>query len=223
MLIASAGRLTGAIDAAPWPERATESNGLKNIAGVRTTRSLVPRPPQKLVLGLWVAVLVVGSGLSGRGRRRVPRRVQPARRRVQDRLRHPRRRSSAARAPGIIGTIVFRGRAGRRRPRGPGGDAGAVRRGRERSRTSSGSRAPTPRAASRRSRREGRDAGQDRLRQRRDARRHRLPAGRRDPRRDPRRHAPRSTACGSSSAGSSSPSSRSRRPRCSASPSPSSS
>ena len=66
-------------------------------------------------------------------------------------------------------------------------------------------------------------AGHDRVRDRQPARGHRLHPRRRDRRRDPRARSPTSTGCASSSAASCSPSSNSRRPSCSASPSPSSS
>ena len=150
---------------------------------------------RKLVLGLWIAVLVLGGVVVRRGRQRVPRRVQPARRRVQDRASTSSTTSSAARAPAQIGTIVFQAEQGVDDPEVRGGDAGAVRRGRRASTTSTAVESPYAEEGDAPDRRRGRRGRQDRLRQRRDARRHRLHPGRRDPRRDPRRRRPRSTGC----------------------------
>ena len=109
-------------------------------------------------------------------------------------LRHPRRR---VRRPGDGHRRHDRvpGRAGRRRPRGPAGDAGALRRGRRRSKTSYRVESPYADGGARTDLVAGPRGGQDRLRQRRDARRHRLRPRRRDPRRDPRRRCRRSTGC----------------------------
>ena len=93
---------------------------------------------RKLVLGAVGRRLAARRCGLRRRRRRVPRRVQPARRRVQDRLRHPRRATSAARAPasGRHDRVPRPSRASTT-PRSGRRMQNAVRRGRGRSRTSS--------------------------------------------------------------------------------------
>ena len=124
---------------------------------VLPTRSLVPRPPQARPRPL--------DRRPGRrqrrrrrGRRRLPRRVRPARRRVQDGFdildEH-----FGGQGTGITGTIVFQAEQGVDDPEVQAAMEDAVRRGRRRSTTSSGSRAPTRRAASSRSLRRATGAG----------------------------------------------------------------
>ena len=101
------------------------------------------------------------------------------------------------------------GRAGRHRPRGPGGDGGAVRRGRGDRRRHLGAE---PLRAGRRvpDRAGGRRRRHHRLRHGQPARGHRLHAGVRDRRRDRGAGARARTGCASSWAATSSPSSSSR-------------
>ena len=178
-----------AIPGAPPP-----SPQKKEIRSVLTTRSLVPRPRGSSSSSLWIVVLViVGFGVSGRGRRRVPRRVQPARRRVQDRLRHPRRASSAARAPASPARSCSEAEQGVDDPAVQERDAGAVRPRSPRSRTSTGSRAPTAEEGAQPDRVRAGRRGRDRS----PTPTSRCPttssftAGRRDPRRDPEGRCPK--------------------------------
>ena len=141
---------------------------------------------RRLVLGLWVAGLLHRRRPPGR-RQLVPRRVQPARLRVPDRVRHPRR---ALRRRGHRHQRHDRlpGRAGGRRPRGRAADAALFDDAAEIDDVDP-RRQPLQRGGLPADRVRGRPGGHHRLRRRRDARRHRLHPGRRDPRRDPRRRA----------------------------------
>ncbi len=140
---------------------------------------------RRLVLGIWIAVLVLGSVASGAvgGAFRDEFNLPDVESRqgfdlLDERVRGPgHRRRRHHRLPG---------RAGCRRPTGAARDGGRVRRG-GRHRRRGPRREPLRRGGRAPGLVAGPGGGQGRLRQRGDARRHRLRSGRRDPRPDPGR------------------------------------
>ena len=146
----------------------------EEIRSVLTTRSLVPRPPRRVLIA-WIVLLFVGFAVSGA--------VGGAFR--DEFARHVESKTGfdildeqfGGQGTGITGTIVFQA--------DQGVDDPAVREAMQalfdevaEHRRRRAGREPLRRGRRRsRSRREGADAGQDRLRQRRDARRHRASRG----------------------------------------------